>query len=98
MPKSIRIDYDKDYGIYLRSGWSISINGHYYCQFRRLLLIALLIAIWKRGREIFDFKKREVMVLNGRIFQAGSGAWHFDGDSKIENKSPFQEWLRERKK
>ncbi len=45
--KSMRIDYDRDYGISCRTGWSVAIDGHYYVQFYRCLLLALVVAAWK---------------------------------------------------
>lgn len=43
--KHITIDYDTNYGIDKRTGWSIAVDGSYILQFERFLLIALLKAI-----------------------------------------------------
>lgn len=49
--KTLRIDYDKDYGVQSRNGWSVSIDGHYYVQFRKSLTLALIVSFWKHHRE-----------------------------------------------
>ncbi len=43
--KNLIIDYDKDYGIDNKTGWSIAIDGHYITQFDKFLIIAIIKAI-----------------------------------------------------
>ena len=42
----VKIQYDQDYGIDHRKGWSIAIDGSYYVQFEKRLLVALFKAIY----------------------------------------------------
>jgi hypothetical protein len=45
--KSLRLHFDRDYGSDKRSGWSIAINGSFYCELERHLFIAIFKAIRK---------------------------------------------------
>ena len=36
---SVRVDFDRDYGIENRTGWSLSVNGSYLLQFVSLLRV-----------------------------------------------------------
>ncbi len=45
MMNSIRIDYDSDYGIDKRSGWSISFGGIVYVELERFLAGAIIKAV-----------------------------------------------------
>lgn len=47
---SLKVEYDSDYGIDHRSGWSVTIDGCVYLQFRKLVVIALAAAFFKRRR------------------------------------------------
>lgn len=46
--KSLKIEYDEDYGIDNRSGWSVAINGSYYAQFEKRLIAALVKSFYYR--------------------------------------------------
>jgi hypothetical protein len=51
--KSISIEYDKDYGIDKRTGWSLCINGNVVNQFESSLIKCLIKGIktyrdWKK--------------------------------------------------
>jgi hypothetical protein len=50
---SFRLHYDKNYGIYKRKGWSIAIDGHFYVEFERFLIVALVKAfkMYRSGKE-----------------------------------------------
>jgi hypothetical protein len=42
-----RIEYDRDYGIDRRSGWTVIIGGRVIVELYRSLIGALCIAAWK---------------------------------------------------
>jgi hypothetical protein len=44
--KSFRLDFDRDYGIDRRTGWSISVNGGCLVMFERSLIVALFRALF----------------------------------------------------
>ena len=44
---NLKIEYDKDYGIDKRTGWSIAINGWYVVQFHKYLVVALIKAFYE---------------------------------------------------
>ena len=44
--KSLKIDFDRDYGVDNRTGWSIAIDGRFAVSFERWLIVAL----WKAWR------------------------------------------------
>ena len=50
--RQVRLDYDHEYGIHQRSGWSVALDGHYVVQLEPSLLRALWVA-WRytRNRE-----------------------------------------------
>lgn len=50
--RQVRLDYDHEYGIQQRSGWSVALDGHYVVQLEPSLLRALWVA-WRytRNRE-----------------------------------------------
>ncbi len=52
----VSIDYDKDYGVDNRSGFSICIDGSYYVQFRKDPFTALLIALYKHIEARLDMR------------------------------------------
>jgi hypothetical protein len=39
------VEYDRDYGIDRRTGWSSAVRGHYVAQF--VSLPAALLALWR---------------------------------------------------
>jgi hypothetical protein len=42
---SLRIHWDKDYGINKRTGWSVSVNGHFVVEFKKFLIVAIFKSI-----------------------------------------------------
>lgn len=44
----VSLEYDRDYGIGRRSGWSVAVAGSYRVQFERWLVVALWKA-WRSG-------------------------------------------------
>lgn len=48
--KQLRIDFDTNYGINKRTGWSIAVNGSYLVQLERFLLVAIVKALWTSFR------------------------------------------------
>jgi hypothetical protein len=44
--RQMTMEFDHEYGEQQRTGWSISLDGHYVVQFERFLLVALLKAFW----------------------------------------------------
>ena len=44
--KKFSLEYDSDYGIDNRRGWSVAINGHYYVAFKRFFVVALIKAFY----------------------------------------------------
>lgn len=46
----LTLDYDKNYGIDKRSGWSVALSGSYYAQFWREPVSAVVWSIWQRWR------------------------------------------------
>jgi len=59
MINALRIDFDTDYGIDHRKGWTIIVNGMVIVQFRRTLIGALFVT-WRRWqRYVRDFELRD---------------------------------------
>lgn len=50
--RQVRLDYNHEYGIQQRSGWSVALDGHYVVRLEPSLLRALWVA-WRytRNRE-----------------------------------------------
>ena len=44
--KNFSIDFNRDYGIDKKTGWSININGSFYAQLERFLIVALIKAFY----------------------------------------------------
>jgi len=42
-----KIEFDRDYGIDKRTGWSICVDGHYIIQLEKHFLMALIKAVGK---------------------------------------------------
>ena len=42
----LKIEYDIDFGVDKRCGWSIAINGSYVVSLNKWLIIALIKALW----------------------------------------------------
>jgi hypothetical protein len=45
IPKSLTIEFDRDYGIDKRTGWSIKVDGRVVVELERFLLMALIKAV-----------------------------------------------------
>jgi len=43
--ESLKIQFDRNYGINKRTGWSICVNGCFYTQLERFLVVALIKAV-----------------------------------------------------
>lgn len=52
--RKIRVDYDTEYGIEQRTGWSVAINGSYIVQFERFLIFAIAKAIWRHRKQEWE--------------------------------------------
>ncbi len=48
---TLRLDYDRDYGIDHRRGWSVAIDGSYYVQFWPEPITAVIVALWRWWQE-----------------------------------------------
>ena len=48
-PNSLAIEWDRDYGVDRRSGWTVKVNGCVLAQLERWLAVALWKA-WRRRR------------------------------------------------
>lgn len=48
----LTLNYDRNYGIDRRSGWSVALDGSYYAQFWFEPLSAIVWSIWKRRRNM----------------------------------------------
>lgn len=51
------IQFDRDYGMDKRTGWSIAIKGHFECQLERFLIVAIIKTIYqgiKHGKHSMD--------------------------------------------
>jgi hypothetical protein len=44
------LEFDRNYGVDKRTGWSVAIGGSYYVQFWPEPVTAVLIAIWRAWR------------------------------------------------
>ena len=44
--KSLKIEWDKDYGCQNRSGWSVVINGSFCAELEKYLFVAILKATY----------------------------------------------------
>jgi hypothetical protein len=63
--RSLQIDYDTDYGIDHRSGWSVHINGICYVELVPHLLPALWVAwrMYRRGQAELRREREEAKSL-----------------------------------
>ena len=43
--RSLALDFDRDYGIDHRTGWSIAVNGHYAVELEPHLIVAFFKSI-----------------------------------------------------
>ena len=41
------VDWHKDFGIDHRKGWSVSVNGSYFAELEKFLIVALIKAIYR---------------------------------------------------
>ena len=57
--KSLRIEYDKDYGFYKYSGWSLVIDGNVIVQFRSLAFVLWRLLMVKLSNETETCKHRK---------------------------------------
>ena len=55
---NIQIDYDKNYGINQRNGWSIIVKGSVVAELERFLVVA----IWKTWRTYYFIWSKEARV------------------------------------
>ena len=54
--KSLRLQWDKDYGVATRTGWSICVNGSVVCAFEPSLISALARALADQQVNIADVR------------------------------------------
>ncbi len=45
MIEQFKLEYDKNYGYFNRTGWSVVINGIFYVELEKYLFIALIKAM-----------------------------------------------------
>lgn len=42
----LKIEFDRDYGCHHKTGWSICVDGSYFAELERFLIVALFKCYW----------------------------------------------------
>lgn len=56
--ESFALEWDRDYGILHRSGWTVKWDGHILAELERFLIVALWKA-WRGSRAIQAYRREE---------------------------------------
>jgi len=65
-PESFALEWDRDYGIGHRRGWTVKWNGSVLAELEPFLVVALWKA-WRRRRAILKPKETETDIRRGEI-------------------------------